>query len=78
MEDKNLSTNVWNEKVISLNFFQHTRTLPHTPSWGDWVVWTYAYKVNVDGWEAHEFFENLSWGFYGRGIYGILDFGIHY
>jgi len=59
LEEKNSSSNVWNEKLYTSIIFQSTRTLPHTPTWGYWEVSTCTPKVNVDGWEALESFKDL-------------------
>ena len=50
MEERNSLTNVWNATISTSIIFQCTRTLPHTPSWGDWIfMWTSTHKVDVDG-----------------------------
>ena len=57
MEEGNSSTNVWNATVSTSSIFQCTRTLAHTPSWGDWIMWIGKHKVDVDGGEAVEVVE---------------------
>ena len=60
MEEKNSTASVWNAKVFASNIFQCSRTLPHTSSWGDWIVWTCINWVNVDGWEELKIYEGIG------------------
>ena len=81
MEETNSLSNVLNEKWSTSIVFQCTRELPYTPSWGDWKVCMCTHNVNVSGWQALEITQGFgqtkstSIGFYGRGIYGILNYG---
>ena len=83
MEEINSSANVWNAKVSTSDIFQCTRTLPHTPSWGYWIVWTSTHKVNVDGGEAPGIIKGFGYtksmprGFYGGGINDISIDGVY-
>ena len=51
---------MWNEKAYTFGIFQCKKTLPHTPSWGDCIVWTCTLKVHEDCWEALEIFEGFG------------------
>ena len=68
---------MWNVEASTLGIFQSARIIPHTPSWGDWIVWTSALKVDVDGWEELEIYKGFGQttstcqGLYDGGIYGI-------
>ena len=45
--------------LSSKKIHKYTRTLSHTPSWGDWIVWTCKLKVNVDDGKEIEFIEGF-------------------
>ena len=60
LEERNYSANVLNEKSSTSSIFQCARPLPHTPSLGDWIVWTCTHKVNVDGQEVIEIIEGVG------------------